>query len=395
MIESEGENMKAYSLKKETAQLLDCFNRCRDTMQVVVVTGPAGSEKTALIHELHLPIKTQKGFFLVGTFDKQQKGSELTALADALKDFVQQCLDQDEETKEVWKTTVQSSVDAFGQILIDMVPEFENLMGKQLDIAPASPEETVARRNFVFAKLIMDICAVGRPLVMFFDEFQRADSVTLSLLEKITEKRPLNLLIILSCRDNEIPPDHPGISFLDTVNSKNITLSTDIGQRQVKKFKYQLRSKSIKVADSDDKYKGMFQIDENRKPIEYIENEYEDNGDGTIMDNATGLMWQKSGSDEWFGYEKAEEYVKELNRQGFAGYGNWRLPTIPELQSIVTPEVQSNELCIDPVFDSTQEHCVSADKTFGSLVWKVNYIAGDVEWYFIIDDSFVRAVRSV
>ncbi len=92
MIKSGGENMKAHSLKEDTAQLLECFNRCRDNMQVVIVTGPTGSEKTALIHELHLAITTQKGFFLAGTFDKQQKGLKLSALADALKDFVQQCL---------------------------------------------------------------------------------------------------------------------------------------------------------------------------------------------------------------------------------------------------------------------------------------------------------------
>jgi len=61
-----------------------------------------------------------------------------------------------------------------------------------------------------------------------------------------------------------------------------------------------------------------------------VENNYKDNGDGTVTDHATGLMWHKSGSSEVSNYKNAKAVVRELNRNKFAGYNDWRLPTIPE-----------------------------------------------------------------
>ncbi|MCP4690112.1 MAG: AAA family ATPase, partial [Desulfobacterales bacterium] len=216
---------KLYGREKETASLLDSFRKCSDIGRVVAVTGPGGIGKTALIRELYAPITARKGFFLSGKFDQLDNDPAYTALADAMKDFVRQGSGRDMESMEVWRTAVQSSVGEFGQVLTDIVPEFENLIGKQPAIAPVSPLETVARRNSVFSNLVEDICAVGRPLVLFLDDLQWADSATLSLLETIIRKNPKNLLIILSYRDNEISPAHPVKRLMDSVHACGIALS--------------------------------------------------------------------------------------------------------------------------------------------------------------------------
>lgn len=88
-------------------------------------------------------------------------------------------------------------------------------------------------------------------------------------------------------------------------------------------------------------------------------NDFVDNGDGTITDNRTRLMWQKSGSSKAKKWKQAQTYVKQLNK-GFAGYSDWRLPTIEELASLVEKEKVSG-VHIDPVFDSKQKTCWSAD----------------------------------
>ncbi|MCP4688913.1 MAG: AAA family ATPase, partial [Desulfobacterales bacterium] len=194
--------------------------------RVVEATGPAGIGKTALIRELYTPITTQKGFFLSGKFDQLNKGLAYTALADALKDFVHQCLGQDPETMEVLKNAVRASAGEFGQVLTDMAPEFRDLIGPQPNIAAVSPLETADRRNTVFSNLIKDICAVGRPLVIFLDDLQWADSATLSLLETIIRINPTNLLILLSYRDNEISPAHPTKLFLDNVKNSGVEFTS-------------------------------------------------------------------------------------------------------------------------------------------------------------------------
>ena len=83
-------------------------------------------------------------------------------------------------------------------------------------------------------------------------------------------------------------------------------------------------------------------------------NEFIDNGDETISDNATGLMWMKSDDGSGHLWEEALSYA-EVNE--FAGYSDWRLPNVKELQSIVdytrSPGT-SNSPAIDPVFNCTE-----------------------------------------
>ncbi len=131
------------------------------------------------------------------------------------------------------------------------------------------------------------------------------------------------------------------------------------------------------------------------KPLEYIRNEYEGRGD-VVLDRATGLIWQQSGSAKWLSYTEAQKYVEALNRQKFAGYTDWRLPTIPELLSLVEPEKGSNGLYIDPIFDPEQRWCWSADTVAGSSgsAWRVGFLIGGVGWGFFQDDYYVRCVRS-
>ena len=65
---------------------------------------------------------------------------------------------------------------------------------------------------------------------------------------------------------------------------------------------------------------------------DYGINEYTDNGDGTVSDNATGLMWTQDDSGEGLDWVNALQYAENSE---FAGYSDWRLPNVKELQGIV------------------------------------------------------------
>ncbi len=83
-------------------------------------------------------------------------------------------------------------------------------------------------------------------------------------------------------------------------------------------------------------------------------NEFVDNGDSTISDNATGLMWIQNDSRTTMNWEDALAHAENLE---FAGYSDWRLPNVKELQSIVdysrSPGT-TNSAAIDPSFKCTQ-----------------------------------------
>ncbi len=170
-------------------------------------------------------------------------------------------------------------------------------------------------------------------------------------------------------------------------------LAETAGQPSVYKLKYQLRKTPITVLTKD--VESNFKLDKRWRPLEYIKNEFKDNGDGTITDHITGLMWQKTGSDYYMPYEEGHIYIQEMNRNKFADYEEWRLPTIEEMSSLIKLEKQTNDLYINPIFEEKQRWCWTSDKHDLGGVWLVNFSHGYFDWNSFNYTSYVRAVRSV
>ncbi len=88
----------------------------------------------------------------------------------------------------------------------------------------------------------------------------------------------------------------------------------------------------------------------------YGENSLVDNGDGTITDDATGLMWTQNDSGAGMNWAEALAWVEEMNAANYLGHNDWRLPDIKELQSLVdynrSPDT-TNSAAIDPSFNAT------------------------------------------
>jgi hypothetical protein len=113
-----------------------------------------------------------------------------------------------------------------------------------------------------------------------------------------------------------------------------------------------------------------------------------------VLDLTTGLTWQQSGTPDSKNYAEAEKYVRELNAQRFAGYNDWRLPTLEEAMSLMEREKKNGDLYIDPVFDRTQRWIWTADKESAGRAWRVGFNYGYCVHYGLDDATFVRAVRS-
>ena len=131
-----------------------------------------------------------------------------------------------------------------------------------------------------------------------------------------------------------------------------------------------------------------------------VAHRYEPMHDGkVIMDHATGLMWQKSGTKQDISYRKAHEYISRLNRgfwgwRKFAGYSDWRLPTLEEAMSLM--EVKATQgMHISPVFDLEQRYIFTSDEYYvDGRIWLVFYNVGFCALKSSHSFMKVRAVRS-
>ena len=100
---------------------------------------------------------------------------------------------------------------------------------------------------------------------------------------------------------------------------------------------------------------------------QYGINDFKDNGDQTISDRATGLMWTKDDSKSGMNWERALAWAQEKNAQNYCGYHDWRLPDTKELQSIVDytrSPGSTNSAAINQVFN-----CTSITSEGGTLDW--------------------------
>ena len=137
-----------------------------------------------------------------------------------------------------------------------------------------------------------------------------------------------------------------------------------------------------------------------------INNSYEEksvSGDSVIIDHATGLIWHQSGSDKDMDWPDAKQWVKDLNDKGYAGYSDWRLPTVEEAISLMEPNINASSLYIDPVFGAKQIGIWTGDENdsagFMDGAWSVRftggYGGGNACWVYDNASNHVRPIRSI
>lgn len=117
-----------------------------------------------------------------------------------------------------------------------------------------------------------------------------------------------------------------------------------------------------------------------------------DNGDGTVTDRETGLIWQKDPAPERITWPEAQRYIEELNEASFAGHSDWRLPRNQELATLMLAQENSRRLYLDPVF--------GPQRCFWSATTRDHHVACYVDYYYggiyRFPDNYVNhSVRAV
>jgi serine/threonine-protein kinase len=99
-----------------------------------------------------------------------------------------------------------------------------------------------------------------------------------------------------------------------------------------------------------------------------------DNGDGTVTDRDTDLVWQKGQAPERMTWSEAQRYILQLNQEDFAGHSDWRLPTHQELSTLILSQENIRRLYLDPIFGS--------QRCFWSSTTRGHHVACYVDFYY-------------
>ncbi len=217
---------KLYGRRREVAAVLETFRRVSDgRSELLLIAGYSGVGKSALIQEVYEPITERRGYFAAGKFDQLQRNVPFSALVRALRDLVRQLLSESEERLSAWRHRLMEALGANGRVIVDVIPEVELVMGPQEPVPELPSAEAMNRFNLVFSSFIRVFCGGGRPLVLFLDDLQWADSATLELLRlMLTDEATENLLLIGAYRDNEVDALHPLTGAVERLRERGATI---------------------------------------------------------------------------------------------------------------------------------------------------------------------------
>lgn len=196
---------RLYGREPEAAALRALFERvAAGGTEIVMITGHGGIGKSALVGELSEPLVRRQGLLIEGKFDQFQRSTPYLALAMALRGLARQWLAENAACRQAWRECIVQAVAPNTQLLIDLAPELQQVLGAQAPVAALPANEALNRFQFAIADFLRAVSA-RQPLVLFIDDLQFADASTLKLIGWLAAARDLpRLLLIGAYRSNEM-----------------------------------------------------------------------------------------------------------------------------------------------------------------------------------------------
>ncbi|MBN3882092.1 MAG: AAA family ATPase [Nostoc sp. JL34] len=217
---------KLYGREHEVETLLKAFDRVTNNQtEIMLVAGFSGIGKTALVNEVHKPIVRQRGYFIKGKFDQFNRNIPFSAFVQAFRDLMGQLLSESDEQLSTWKNKILQVLGDQGQVILEVIPELEQIIGQQPPATELLPSAAQNRFNLLFQKFIQVFTTKEHPLVIFLDDLQWADSASLKLMQLLmSESGSGSLLLIGAYRDNEVSTTHQLTLTLAEIRKANATI---------------------------------------------------------------------------------------------------------------------------------------------------------------------------
>ena len=246
-----------YARDQEERQLLEAYRRCCDyqkqqqQQELTLVTGPSGTGKTFLVtRSLQPHVEEAGGFFITGKFDPLDRPEGYYPLVQAFNDFVDQLVQN--QTKAQTRKRIQAVVTQLTQsdrLILDMIPALERITHQEeqapnhikddetttidttsstthmadssnshtqdtkkatVSSSTSSSLGTETRLIVAFQIFLRAVCTRETPLILFLDDIQWAKAACLNLLQELVKDKTIQgMMIVATCRGNEVRIDHP------------------------------------------------------------------------------------------------------------------------------------------------------------------------------------------
>lgn len=213
---------RLYGRESEIETLIGCFEKASDGgSEFLLVSGHSGVGKSSLIHEIYKPITARKGYFISGKYSQFMQSIPYYGISQAFNGLMKQLLAESQISLDILKRNLLDVLGSNGQLIIDVIPELEKIIGPQPPVSELNPLEAQNRFKIAFREFFMVFAGPEHPLVIFLDDLQWGDNSTLDLIGYILEAgESHHVFIIGAYRDNEAEAVGPLLSKLEKLRAE-------------------------------------------------------------------------------------------------------------------------------------------------------------------------------
>ncbi|MED1952057.1 AAA family ATPase [Brevibacillus centrosporus] len=214
---------KLYGREPELALLTESFEQISSgATRLVMLNGSAGVGKSALVREAQKTFLQGKGRFISGKFDQFKQSAPYSGILLAFQDLIRQILAGNERELHMWRETIAEALQGMGQVIVDVIPQLEMIIGKQQSVPELPAAEAKNRFQMVMQRFVRIWAKPEHPLVLFLDDLQWADPSSLFLIqEMISDLQVSHFLLLCSYREQEQGQLNPLLSALIEMGSQS------------------------------------------------------------------------------------------------------------------------------------------------------------------------------
>ncbi|NOQ17571.1 MAG: AAA family ATPase [Methyloprofundus sp.] len=200
---------------------------CSGHFRAAFISGLSGIGKTRLIQELQLPIVAHSAYFTSGKFDQFKKHIPYSTLIQAWSNLVKTFLTEDKERIQYWQRRISQQLGEHAQLMIDLIPELQLILGKQPVVKELPPVESRNRFNDVAGKFLACLASKEHPLTIFIDDLQWCDGASFDFLERVfnNHNEYRYIYLIGAYRHNEVDSTHRLSYLIQKIHTAAIPLT--------------------------------------------------------------------------------------------------------------------------------------------------------------------------
>jgi len=239
---------KLYGRDRDMALLSSVFDRtiCKNgPVEAVAVSGYSGIGKTSLVHQFRQPTIERGGFFISGKFDTLRQAKPLSAIANALDAFCDDLVSKPLSFANAIQQDIRSAIGDDCDAMSRLIPNLRKIIPEKSDkntmcqgqrasqggvnddgsIGIEIDTKAMGRLKYIFCKFFHVVASPSHPVVLFIDDLQWADQMSLDLIQSILCERDASSLLFIGCyRSNEVDQDHPLLSRLENICTAGVPM---------------------------------------------------------------------------------------------------------------------------------------------------------------------------